>query len=240
MNLKYICMHVWLIGVKPIKTLYMYMISNIAYPLSLLFAVGVLSDGKLLPFALSGGLVALTAANTLVIAGEIAVFRLQNRYQDLIVSTNAGPIDYMIGETIAGISWAIPGIAFYFAMDLVYGILNPYRIVMTLFVSALLIISLASIAFVMASRVKYVRNIWAISGILSILLMTISPTFYPYTYIPKYVLFALSIIPTTPAAVLEQGIFGIAPIAWYMLPILIVECIIYVMIAKWFIRWRED
>ncbi|MGC8479768.1 MAG: hypothetical protein ACP5M9_03840 [Candidatus Micrarchaeia archaeon] len=49
-----------------------------------------------------------------------------------------------------------------------------------------------------------------------------SPTFFPYTYLPKPILLILSILPTTPAAVLEQGVIGISPMFWYMALILVI------------------
>ncbi len=51
-------------------------------------------------------------------------------------------------------------------------------------------------------------------------------------------LLALSIMPATPAAVLEQGLFNLAPMQWYMFGVLLMQSIIYFAIAVRLTKWR--
>ena len=124
-------------------------------------------------------------------------------------------------------------------LDLSYNLLNPANLLMTMIICLLLTISSFSLFFLLFSFIKQMRKARAISSMLSIVMSTIVPTFYPYTYLPKSVLLALSIIPSTPAAVLEQGLFNLAPIQWYMLGILVTETIVYFMAAKYLTKWRD-
>jgi ABC-2 type transport system permease protein len=110
---------------------------------------------------------------------------------------------------------------------------------MTLIIGVCVLISTASIAFVVSSFVKHIRNIWSIASILTVLLTVLPPTFYPYTYLPKEALTILLIFPTTSAAVLEQGVFGISPMLWNMFYILIAETVILFLVARYFTIWRE-
>ena len=239
MNIRYILLHGWFTGIGTIKSSYYFVIANLCLPLSLLFVVGVLSQGKLLPYALAGGLVSMLATNSIQCASELTQFRLEYMHQDLIIATKTGPLDYIFGEMLGSLSWSIPSILLYIALDISYHLLTPYNLAMTLIVCLLVTISTLSLAFFFSSFVKNIRKSWALSMILSTLMTVLAPTFYPYTYIPRSLLLALAFLPSTPAAVLEQGLFGLAPMSWYMLIILLVETVVYLLFARYVARWRE-
>lgn len=239
MNLKFIIAHSWLTGAASLRSTWLYMLTTMGFPLSLLFVVGILSDGTLLPYALAGGLVAVVAANGISTMADLGMFKFEYMYKDLIVTTKTSPIDYMLGVMLADFYWSIPAIAIYFILDIIYRILTPYAFVMTLVVAVLVLLSTASLGFVLTSLVKHQRFVWGIVGVLSLVMMVFTPTFYPYNYLPHWILLVLAISPTTPAAVLEQGFFGLAPTLWYMLYILVAETIILFMVAKYLTVWRE-
>ncbi len=215
------------------------MISSVGFPLSLLFVVGVLSDGTLLPYALAGGLISVVATNGITTMADLGMFKFEYMYKDLIVTTRTSSIDYMLGVMLADFFWSIPSIAIYFVLDIIFHILTPYSFVMTLIVAVLVLLSTASLGFLLTSLVKHQRFVWAITSLLSLLMMIFPPTFYPYKYLPHWILLILSLSPTTPAAVLEQGFFGLAPTLWYMFYILVAETIILFMVAKYLTVWRE-
>jgi ABC-2 type transport system permease protein len=231
--------HTWILGLHSVKVNYLYALSNLTVPLSLLFVVGVLSQGKLLPYALAGGLMAVITIDSLGKAVELVGLRLEEHYQDLIIASRTGPIEYMLGETFAGVVWAVPAVAVYILLDAYYGLLTPYNLALTLLTAALLLISVASISFVIASFFKHSRIIFPTFSMLALVMTVLPPTFYPYTYMPSYALTILSILPTTPAAVLAQGYFNLEPVQWYMLGILIVETVVYFLFAMYLARWRE-
>lgn len=240
MNLKYILLHGWFTGVGSIKEGYLYLVAALCQPLALLFVVGVLSQGKLLPYALAGSIVSVMTINSTQSAGELAQLRLDNKHQDLIIATKTGPTDYMFGEMLGNVGWSVPSILLYLILDASYHMLNLYNLVMTLLVCMLVAVSIMSLMFCIFSFVKYIRKVWGLSTIFSTLLATIVPTFYPYTYLPKSVLFVLAVLPSTPAAVLEQGFFNLTPTAWYMLVILLLETFAYLLLARYVTRWRES
>ena len=70
-------------------------------------------------------------------------------------------------------------------------------------------------------------------------MVTISPTFYPYTYLPKSALYVLELLPTGSAAIIEQGLFNLSPMLWYPMIILVVETIIFLLGARYLTKWRE-
>ncbi len=222
------------------RTSYIWIIAQLCLPLSLLFIVGVLSQGRLLPYALASGVIAIFATTSIGGAGEITSLRLNNMHQDLIIATKTGPTDYMLGEMLANLGWSFPTVLLYLILDMWYHLLNPYNLAMTVLVCMLVLVSTMSMTFCLFSFVRHTRKISALSTILSTLMMSLPPVFYPSTYIPKYLLFALAFLPSTPAAVLEQGLFKLTPMAWYMFAILIADTFVYVLIGRYVTRWREN
>lgn len=239
LNLNYILTRA-AIGINDIRATYPYIISNAAYPISLLVIVTILSQGKLLPYALVGGLISALAMNGISLAAAVAPLKSDYMYKDMIVTTKTSPTDYMLGELTSQLVWSSPSIVLFFLLDIYFGLLTPFTFVMTLFIGLLVLLITSSISFWISSFVRHTFNVWAMSTLLSIILITISPTFYPYSYLPKGVLYVMEILPTTSAAVLEQGIFNLAPMSWYPLVILIIEVIGFFLVAKYLTKWRED
>lgn len=239
MNLRYIIADV-IIGAKTIKVNWPYIVANLLFPLSLLFIVGVLSQGRLLEYALVGGLISVVAMNGVNAVAYIASLRFDFYYQDLIVTTKTSKMDYMLAHLFGEAVWVAPSVLLFIVLEAWFGLLTLSSLVMTLFVAALVSLATYAIAFWIAGMVKNTRHTPAIGLVLSILMITLPPSFYPYTYLPKNILYVLTLIPTTPGVILAQGIAGITPMQWWMLPVLIIEVMAYVLIAKYLTKWRED
>jgi hypothetical protein len=229
-----------IVGLNDIKMTYWYIISNMVYPLSLLFVVSILSNTALLPYALAGGIVSVLAINGISLAAAIAPMKSDYKYKDLIVSTKTSPAEYLFGEITAQFLWSMPSLLIFLAMDIYFGILSFTAFGVSILVGILITFITSSIAFWITGIMRNTTNIWAISIILSFFLVTIAPTFYPYTYLHGNVLSVMMFLPTTSAAMLEQAAFGLAPMSWYPVIILVVETIVFLIIAVYFTKWRED
>ena len=239
LNLNYIKAHV-IVGSTSVKVNWPYMVSAFCYPLSLLFVVAMLSNGHLLDFALVGGVISAIAINGITAVGYIASLNFDYGYQDLIMTTKTSKMDYMIAHLLAEVIWIAPSLVLFFVLDLIFGILTPFTFIGLLLLAAAVSIATYSIGFWISGIIKHTRHAPAIGTVLSLLMITVSPTFYPYTYLPKAALYILSVFPTTPAVVLAQGMFGLAPVQWYMLPLLIIEVCVYFVIAVKLTKWRES
>ena len=240
MNIKFILAMAWYYGVKTIIRGPSYLIASLATPLTLLFLVFVLSHGTLIKFAIVGGLIAFIGSVGLSGAGDSAFFRLQLRIQDLYVPSNVSAFDYMAAFTMSYLVFSVPGIALYVYLGYVYNLFTVYDTIMMVFVMLLLIISTTSISFIISGSIKHLRNIWGITGILTILTSILPPTFYPYSYVPRVFLYIIALSPTTPAAVIAQGAFGLSPELNIMLYVLIIETVVYAILARILVKWREN
>jgi ABC-2 type transport system permease protein len=239
LNFRYIFADAWIDGVCSLKVHYPYLISGLCLPLALIFIASVASNGALLPYSLVGGvIIVITTGNLLTLSGHVSS-RLTSKYQDLIVTTKTGPIDYMMGNVFSCIIWNIPSIILYLFLDSFYHLLTPFSLVMTIITCIFLTISIASISFALSTFVKHTANTGAYITMLSFFTTILAPTFYPYTYLPKYLLDIFFIMPTTSAAVLEQGYFNLSPMLWYVFAILVVQTIAYLLIARYLTRWRD-
>ncbi len=240
MNLKFILTMAWYYGIKTIVRGPSYIIASLSTPLTLLFLVFVLSHGALVKFAVVGGLIAFVGSVGLSGAGDSAFFRLQLRIQDLYISTNIRPFDYMIAFTLSYLVFAMPGIVLYVYLGELYHLFNLYDSVIMVLLMVSLIMTTTSISFMISGSIHHLRNIWGITGIITILTSILPPTFYPYYYVPRNFLYIIALSPTTPAAVIAQGVFGLSPMMNSMVYIMILETAIYLTLARFLVRWREN
>jgi ABC-2 type transport system permease protein len=212
---------------------------NIITPLCLLFIIYLLSNGRLVSFAVVGGIIAIVASSSLTTTGQSAMYRLEYRLQELIVATKVSIMDYTLGFTISSLVFCSPGIAFFTILGIVLNLFTWTRFATTLAVIFLLALATSSIALFAGTRIRRTIGMWAISGILSAVLTLIPPTFYPYSLLPTPVLYLLAISPVTPAAVALQSTYGLAPTNSWALPLLVFEAIFYMAFVRAFGRWRE-
>jgi len=239
MNGRFIFAMGWYYGFKTITRGYSYVIASMIMPFTLLFLIFIISQGKLVQYAIIGGFISIIAFNGLGSAGDAAFFRLQLRIQDLFVATKIGPFDYMLGLMLSFFVFSIPGLLVYVILGIIYHLFTIFNAIVLLLLLIMLTLSTAGISFIIASKIGHIRNVWGIVSILSTVMTVLPPTFYPYTMIPRPFLYLLSISPATPVAVIAQGVFNLAPFMPEMIYIMIIETVIFVSLAIYFTRWRE-
>ncbi len=240
MNFNFVLQFAKFDGLSWIKRAPWTVVGYSAMPLALLFLIYILSGGKLVGYAVAGGLVATISTTSIMIAGSSAVFRIQLRLQELLVATRIDRMEYMLGFAIANLIFCIPGLVIYAGLGIYFGFFTPLTVLVTMAVLFMLTIAIIAIAFFMGSIFRNINSVWTTASMLGVILTMLPPTYYPYTLLPTPVLYVLSLSPVTPAAVLLQGYYGLAPVNNYMFIILGVETIAYFYIAKRFTRWREN
>ncbi len=226
-------------GITALRRATIYSIAIMALPLTLLFVFYIISKGALLPYAIAGGMIAIVAGNALTIASDAAFFRLELRMQDLLVATQIGQTEYMLGMALGDLIFSLPGIAVYLVLGFAFHIFTAYSLALTAVILLFLALSTAALAFTLSSFVAHVRNVWGITTILSIGLTTLPPIFYPYTLLPNYVLWIFAISPATLAAMLAQGAYGLSPVSVNAAIALVAETVLLFAASLKFARWRE-
>lgn len=239
LNLKFIWSFAKFNGISWLRDSPWSIIANIVTPICLLVIVYLLSKGSLVAYAVVGGVIAIIASTTLASTGQSAVFKLEFRIQDLIVSTKVHILDYVSAFTVANLVFASPGITFFTILSIIFHLFTPLRFATTIMVTLLLALATTSIAVFVGSKIKRTIGMWAISGILSALLTLLPPTFYPYGVLPKPILYIFLISPITPAAIILQGAYGLGRVNNIMWLVLIGEVIFYLSMVRRFGTWRE-
>lgn len=215
-------------------------IGYIATPLALLVLIYILSSGKLIEFAVAGGMIALIATSAIMSMGSIALFKIQLRLQDLLIATKIDKADYMFGFSMSSLMFCVPGMIVYVILGLYFGLFTPLSVIVTLVVLSMLTVAIISIAFFMGSLLRNINGTYTVAGIMGVILTMLPPTYYPYTYLPKALLYLFMLSPVTPAAVLLQGYYGLEPINNYMFIVLAADTVIYFFISRKFTKWRDN
>ncbi len=240
MNLRFIGEFAWSYGIKSIPRGPSYVVASMMYPLVFLFLIVIFSSGKFLAFGVVGGFIAIVAENSLFSSSDAAFQRIELKFQDLLVTTRISHLDYILAMGLSFLAPSLPGIAVYAVIGAIIHIFTLASAALFAAILVLVLLSTLSIAFMIASFAKHTRNIWGISSIMVVLLTMVPPTFYPYTILPKAVLYLFMLSPVTLAAIASQGAFGLTPQLSYAIPLLVAETIIYFAIAMKLTKWREN
>lgn len=239
MRIRFIVTFAWFYGWSSLKRGPTYIISYLSLPLSLLFLVYVLSQGRLVSYSILGGLISVIASNSLSSIGDFAFMRLELRLQDLLVATEVGPMDYMAGLMLGNLLFSSPGVLVYLLMGYLIGLIKSFTLPLLMGVLLLVLISTSSLSMVLASRLKHTRHSWGLAGLLSIAFTVIPPMYYPYDVLPRPILYALMLSPPTPGAVILQSYYGLAPGELWPGLVLVGETVAFLLMARYFTRWRE-
>jgi ABC-2 type transport system permease protein len=220
-----------------------YLIASLSLPLTLLFMVTIFTHGSMtaIGYAIAGGPIAIVAANSINGAADAAFFRIQIRIQDLFVATSITSQDYMFALSLSYLVFSLPGIVLYAVLGSYFKIFTLSSVLPIIGILVLLTLAISNLSFIIAGLLKHIRNVWGITAILSIIMTVLPPTFYPYTYLPRGIVYILSISPVTPAAVLLQTVLfrGSLSVQLAMILLLLAETVILTLLGRRFIRWRE-
>ena len=220
------------------------LINTLLAPLAILAVVTFASKGALLPVAAVGALIMNMVSSGTSLQQDLSHLKNDMRLQDMIVSSPTTSLVYIVGMAISEIVYSIPTLAFLV-------ILNVIFVKITLLGGLIIFLDMAtiftfsiSLGFFLSTFTSDIIQSWGFSGILSPLLTTIPPVYYPITYIPYPYRYLAYLSPTTYASEIAQsqtGFFnpGVAgfSIAWIVL-LTITGALTYLALKR--SRWREN
>jgi ABC-2 type transport system permease protein len=230
----------WFYGFGVIKRGSIYVLAYLALPVSFLFLLNILGNGKLIGFAILGGLISIITNNSISSIGDSVFLKLELKLQDLLIPTRMGKQDYVLGLSFANLFFSLPGIVLYSILSIIYNLLTLHNAVFYLISLTLLLISTSSIAFIVSSFIKHTRYSWGFASVLSTFLGIIPPIYYPSTLLPSWFYYSLYAIPVTPCAVFLQGVSGLTEINYLNLVALLLETLIYYYLGVKFIKWGDE
>ena len=220
------------------------LINTLLAPLAILAVVTFASKGALLPVAAVGALIMNMVSSGTSLQQDLSHLKNDMRLQDMIVSSPTTSLVYIVGMAISEIVYSIPTLAFLVILNLIFvkitllGGLIIFLDMATIFTFSI------SLGFFLSTFTSDIIQSWGFSGILSPLLTTIPPVYYPITYIPYPYRYLAYLSPTTYASEIAQsqtGFFnpGVAgfSIAWIVL-LAITGALSYLALKR--SRWREN
>lgn len=219
------------------------LINTLLAPLSILAVVTFASHGTLLPVAAEGALIMNMVSSGTSMQGDLSHLKNDMRLQDMVVSSPTGPGTYVTGMAISQIVYSLPTLGLLAVFNILFVHLSPAGALVLVLDMALIFSFSVSLGFLLSTISTDIVQSWAFSGILSPLLNTIPPVYYPISYIPlpyRYLAFAS---PTTYAAQIAQNAAGFtslpgSDLALYW-AILVGITVIFAYLAVKRSRWRD-
>lgn len=219
------------------------MINTLLAPLSILAVVTFASHGSLLPIGTLGALIMNMVQSGISIQGDLSHLKNDMKLQDMVVSSPTSAGIYIFGMAISEIVYSIPTITLLLILNFLFVKASVIAWIL-IFLDMLLIFSFSiALGFLLSTFSSDIVQSWAFAGILSPLLSTIPPVYYPITFIPVPFRYISYLSPTTYAAEIAQSLAGYAPVDPYTFIILwlilggITVFTFYLALKK--SRWRE-
>lgn len=219
------------------------LISNLLAPISIIIVVTLVSHGTLVGEAVSGALITAFVGGGLSLQADLAHLKNDFKLQDMVVSSPTTAGVYLFGMAISELIFQIPSIVILLILAALFVHTGAFAALEVFVVLIVLYVFSVVLGFFLSTVSSDILQSWAFIGILSILLTTIPPVYYPITYIPMPWRYIAYISPTTYAAGIVQTALGYLPpsssnlaVDWI---VLIALCLILFIIAIKKNRWRD-
>lgn len=219
------------------------LVNTFVSPLSLLLVLTFVSHGSLIGVAVEGGLITSMVSAGTSLQADLSHLKNDFEFQDIVVSSPTSAAVYITGMALSELVYYLPSL-------FVFGILALLFIKATLAAAisillAMLLMFMFSIVlgFMLSTFSSDIMENWSFSVILSTVLSTVPPVYYPITYIPLPYRYIAYLSPTTYAAEIVQNAAGYLPlgtvyirVAWLVLG---GTTLLLLAVALKKTRWRE-
>jgi ABC-type multidrug transport system permease subunit len=189
-------------------------VAPILLPFIFLYFLRIISPAGLFPLEVLGAMLFTTQNIGNWVLGDSATWRIESNLQDLFVASPLGKVRYLIGIAFSNLIPAAPALAV-LSVLLAVTIGHPIPLVAwAALVGCILVVWIlfSAIGVAISSRVTSQREIWPVGNLTFTVLGMLSPLYYPLSYLPPAWQAAAHFLPTTYAALLLQGVFGLTPI----------------------------
>ncbi|MGC8598464.1 MAG: ABC transporter permease [Thermoplasmata archaeon] len=219
------------------------MINTLLAPLSILAVVTFASHGALLPIGALGALIMNMVQSGISIQGDLSHLKNDMKLQDMVVSSPTSAGIYIFGMAISEIVYSLPTITLLLILNFLFVKASIIAWILIFLDMALIFTFSIALGFLLSTFSSDIVQSWAFAGILTPLLSTIPPVYYPITYIPLPFRYISYLSPTTYAAEIAQSLAGYVNvnlfefISLWIILISITLAIFYLALKK--SRWRE-
>lgn len=229
------------LGFTPMVRNPLFMAFVFTTPFTLLFILFVASNGEALPYGLAGALTMITTELGLFVGTDLASYKLQNRFQDMVVASPVSPLIYMFGVALSELIFGAPALLILFGLIAEQGA-TLLALVAAFGVVLLLWVTTTSLGFFFSAYAPNTQNAFVINGFITTVLSVLPPVYYSVSVLPSYLVPLALVIPTTEASSLFQGAIGLGysvPPAWSFV-VLVVATFLMLLLVSFKMKWRES
>ncbi len=218
-------------------------INTLLAPFSILIVIILVSHGGLLQVGIEGALIMTTITAGIGLQADLSHLKNDMKLQDMVVSSPTTSLTYVAGMGLSELVFSAPVMAVLAVLAAIF--IHPTLVQSLIIVAVMGISFIFSIVlgFVLSTFTSDVLQSWGFTGILSVVLTTLPPVYYPISYIPQPFQILAYISPTTYAAEIVQSAIGFISISTFNLAVdwvvLVGVCIALVVIAYKKALWRE-
>jgi ABC-2 type transport system permease protein len=228
------------LGFIPMVRNPLFMAFVFSQPFTLLFILFVASGGTALPYGLAGALTMVTTELGLFVGTDLASYKLQNRFQDIVVASPVTPLTYMFGVALSDLIFGSPALVILFGLIAGRGA-SVGALGSCVGVVILLWVTATSIGFFFSAYAPNTQNAFIINGFITTILSVLPPVYYSVNVLPKFLVPIAEVLPTTEASALFQGAIGlgysITPASGFV--VLFAATVIMLLLVSFRMRWRE-
>ncbi|MCI4353126.1 MAG: ABC transporter permease [Thermoplasmata archaeon] len=206
---------VFLNGILPMRTQPLYLVNTIVSPLAFLFFVSIASHGALFASGITGGLILTILSTGTGIQADLVHYKADLKFQDVVVASPVEAPIYVAGMAFSEFVYSIPGLAVFLLLG-IGGLEYTVGGSLTLVGTLVLVWAFASaLGFTIATYFVDIRETFVFAPILSLILTTLPPVYYPISYIPARFQWIAYLSPTTYAAdLLHRGLCAVGTSCW--------------------------
>ena len=228
------------LGFTPMKRNPLFIPFVFSSPFTLLFILFVASNGTELPYGLAGALTMVTTELGLFVGTDLATYKIQNKFQDVVVASPVTPLTYMFGVAISELIFGSPALIVLFGL-MAYRGASQVALATTLGVFALLWVTVTTLGFFFSAYAPNTQNAFIINGFIATVLSVLPPVYYSISILPRFLVPVAEIVPTTEAASLFQGAIGLGysidPLFSFL--VLLAVTVILLLLVSFKMKWRE-
>jgi ABC-2 type transport system permease protein len=217
--------------------------SNIIAPFSVLVLILLVSHGVLLGISIEGALITAMISGGVNLQIDLSHMKNDFKLQDMLVSSPTKPFTYMLGMAMSALTNALPALTVLTILAFMFIHAGPTGTLTILGVFALIFAFSVALGFMLSTFGTDIQQNRAFVSILTVILATIAPIYYPITYIPLPIRYVAYLSPATYAAEIAQHAIGDLPLSasnlaidWIVL--VTVSCVLFFVVTKKS-HWRD-
>lgn len=184
------------------------LVSNVISPFSVLILIILVSHGQLLGISIIGALITAMISSGVTLQIDLSHIKNDFKLQDMLISSPTTAFTYMFGMAMAALVNAFPALAVLAVLAILYIHTSLFGVVTVLAVFVLIFAFSVALGFMLSTFSTDIQQNRAFVSILTVILATIAPIYYPITFIPASIRDIAYLSPATYAAEIAQNAIG--------------------------------